>query len=139
MPTAPVVDGIDPATDRGDGLQVILEVAAIVELGLERRPETLLLGIVPTHPGAPHREPHIQFFSNPGHLPNHLSVEQIRYGLSNMRNPLLASHATHLLPYRGLGSGIPRALKAWPSIELVDDCAGNQFRAIIPRPSAGSG
>ena len=75
--------------------------------------------------------------SNPGHLPNHLTVEQIRYGLSNMRNPLLASHATHLLPYRGLGSGIPRALKAWPSIELVDDRAGNQFKAIIPRPSAG--
>jgi len=74
---------------------------------------------------------------NPGYLPNHLTVEQIRYGLSNMRNPLLASHATHLLPYRGLGSGIPRALKAWPSIELVDDRAGNRFRAIIPRPGAG--
>lgn len=72
--------------------------------------------------------------SNPGHLPNHLSVEQIRYGLSNMRNPLLASHATHLLPYRGLGSGIPRALQAWPSIELVDDRLANQFKAIIPRP-----
>ena len=71
---------------------------------------------------------------NPGHLPNHLNVEQIRYGLSNMRNPLLASHATHLLPYRGLGSGIPRALKAWPGIELVDDRAGNQFKAIIRRP-----
>lgn len=71
--------------------------------------------------------------SNPGHLPNHLSVEQIRYGLSNMRNPLLASHATHLLPYRGLGSGIPRALKAWPGIELVDDRLGHQFKAIIPR------
>ena len=74
---------------------------------------------------------------NPGHLPNHLTVEQIRYGLSNMRNPLLASHATHLLPYRGLGSGIPRALKAWPSIELVDDRAGNRFMAIISRPVAG--
>ncbi len=71
---------------------------------------------------------------NPGHLPNHLTVEQIRYGLSNMRNPLLASHATHLLPYRGLGSGIPRALRAWPNIELVDDRAGNQFKAIIRRP-----
>ena len=73
---------------------------------------------------------------NPGHLPNHLNVEQIRYGLSNMRNPLLASHATHLLPYRGLGSGIPRALKAWPGIELVDDRAGNQFKAIIRRSGA---
>lgn len=75
--------------------------------------------------------------SNPGHLPNHLSVEQIRYGLSNMRNPLLASHATHLLPYRGLGSGIPRALKTWPGIELVDDRLGHQFKAIIPRLAQG--
>ena len=74
---------------------------------------------------------------NPGHLPNHLTVEQIRYGLSNMRNPLLASHATHLLPYRGLGSGIPRAFKAWPNIELVDDRAGNRFKAIIRRPVGG--
>lgn len=76
--------------------------------------------------------------SNPGHLPNHLNVEQIRFGLSNMRNPLLASHATHLLPYRGLGSGIPRALHAWPSIELVDDRVGNQFKTVIPRPVAGN-
>ncbi|MBS1224432.1 MAG: transcriptional regulator, partial [Proteobacteria bacterium] len=75
--------------------------------------------------------------SNPSHLPNHLNVEQIRYGLSNMRNPLLASHATHLLPYRGLGSGIPRAFKAWPSIELVDDRAGNQFKTIIRQPFGG--
>ena len=75
--------------------------------------------------------------SNPGHLPNHLTVEQIRYGLSNLRNPLLASHATHLLPYRGLGSGIPRAFKTSPSIELVADRASNQFKAIIPRPVAG--
>lgn len=71
--------------------------------------------------------------SNPGHLPNHLNVEQIRYGLSNMRNPLLASHATHLLPYRGLGSGIPRAFNACPQLELMDDRVGNQFKAIIPR------
>lgn len=77
--------------------------------------------------------------SNPGHLPNHLNVEQLRFGLSNMRNPLLASHATHLLPYRGLGSGIPRALHAWPSIELVDDRVGNQFKVIIPRPATGHG
>lgn len=71
---------------------------------------------------------------SPGHLPNHLTPEQIRYGVSNMRNPALVFHATYLLPYRGLGSGIPRALRAYPNIELVDDRAGNQFKAIIQRP-----
>lgn len=50
---------------------------------------------------------------SPGHLPNHLDTEQIRFGLSNLRNPALASHAFHLLPYRGLESGIPRVIAAW--------------------------
>ncbi len=71
---------------------------------------------------------------SPGHLPNHLNVEQIRYGLSNLRNPALASHAFHILPYRGLGSGIPRATAAWADLELIDDRQGNQFKAIVRRP-----
>lgn len=71
---------------------------------------------------------------SPGHLPNHLDAEQIRFGLSNLRNPALASHAFRLLPYRGLGSGIPRAMAAWPEIELIDDRRGNQFKAIVKRP-----
>jgi predicted HTH transcriptional regulator len=72
---------------------------------------------------------------SPGHLPNHLDTEQIRYGLSNLRNPALASHAFHLLPYRGLGSGIPRATEAWPDIDLINDPRGNQFKAIVMRPA----
>lgn len=71
---------------------------------------------------------------SPGHLPNHLDTEQIRYGLSNLRNPALASHAFHLLPYRGQGSGIPRATAAWPNIELIDDRRGNQFKVVVMRP-----
>ncbi|MFM7559387.1 MAG: hypothetical protein ACKO5O_04920, partial [Cylindrospermopsis raciborskii] len=64
----------------------------------------------------------------------HLDTEQIRFGLSNLRNPALASHAFHLLPYRGLGSGIPRATAAWPEIEFIDDRRGNQFKTIVRRP-----
>lgn len=70
---------------------------------------------------------------SPGHLPNHLDTEQIRYGLSNLRNPALASHAFHILPYQGLGSGIPRIIEAWPQIEFQDDRRGNQFRVTIRR------
>ncbi len=51
-----------------------------------------------------------------------------------MRNPILASFAAKLLPYRGLGSGLLRALRAWPQIELIDDRAGNLFKAIVTRP-----
>ncbi len=70
---------------------------------------------------------------SPGHLPNSLNVDQVRTGVSNMRNPTLATHAARLLPYRGLGSGILRSLKAWPDVEFFDDREGNQFRVIIQR------
>ncbi|MBW8830833.1 MAG: putative DNA binding domain-containing protein [Burkholderiales bacterium] len=73
---------------------------------------------------------------SPGHLPNNLTVENIKAGNSNMRNPILASFAAKLLPYRGLGSGLLRALRAWPQIELIDDRAGNLFEAIVVLPSA---
>ena len=75
---------------------------------------------------------------SPGHLPNNLTVENIKAGNSNMRNPILASFATKLLPYRGLGSGLLRALRAWPEIELIDDRAGNLFKAIVARPRIDS-
>ena len=74
---------------------------------------------------------------SPGHLPNTLTVEKIRLGNSIIRNPILVSHAAKgLLPYRGLGSGVPRALESWPDIEFVDDREGNQFKATLYR-SAG--
>ncbi|MBF0675109.1 RNA-binding domain-containing protein [Pseudomonas sp.] len=76
---------------------------------------------------------------SPGHLPDVLDTEKIRYGLSNRRNPTLTSHAVHILPYRGLGTGIPRAIDAWPKIELYDDRQGNQFKVVIQRPMEEKG
>ena len=70
---------------------------------------------------------------SPGHLPNNLTVENIKAGNSNIRNPVLASFAYHILPYRGIGSGIVRALASYPAIEFVDDRDGNQFKCIIKR------
>lgn len=72
---------------------------------------------------------------SPGHLPNNLTVDNVLSGISNIRNPILASFAAKgLLPYRGLGSGIVRALAAWSDITLDDDRDGNQFVAVINRP-----
>lgn len=62
---------------------------------------------------------------SPGHLPDSLSVEDLRQGKTNRQNPTLTEHAFRVLPYRGLGSGIPRALEEWPRIDLVDDVRGN--------------
>jgi ATP-dependent DNA helicase RecG len=72
---------------------------------------------------------------SPGHLTNNLTINNIKNGISNIRNPILVSHAIHLLPYRGLGSGIRRAYKAWKAMELIDDREANQFKVIINRPS----
>ena len=74
---------------------------------------------------------------NPGCLPNGLSVENIKWGNSAIRNPIIASFAAKILPYRGLGSGIIRALREQPNIELVNDVDGEQFKVIIPRPELG--
>nr|VFK33330.1 MAG: ATP-dependent DNA helicase RecG [Candidatus Kentron sp. MB]VFK35931.1 MAG: ATP-dependent DNA helicase RecG [Candidatus Kentron sp. MB]VFK77562.1 MAG: ATP-dependent DNA helicase RecG [Candidatus Kentron sp. MB] len=76
---------------------------------------------------------------SPGHLPNNLTVENIKRGNSNIRNPQ-ASHATKILHYRASasgignsGSGIIRALRAHPDIDLEDDRAGNRFTVTIWR------
>jgi ATP-dependent DNA helicase RecG len=71
---------------------------------------------------------------SPGHLPNNLTVEKIRTGNSNIRNPILVSFvAKGLLPYHGLGSGIKRALSSWPDIEFSDDRDGCLFTATVYR------
>jgi len=36
--------------------------------------------------------------ASPGHLPDSLSVEAIRQGRTNRRNPTLTEHAAQLLP-----------------------------------------
>ncbi len=71
---------------------------------------------------------------SPGHLPDNLTVEKILAGNSNIRNPILVSYvAKGLLPYHGLGSGIKRALDAWPRIDFTDDRDGCLFTATVHR------
>jgi len=72
---------------------------------------------------------------SPGSLPNHLNVENIINGNSVMRNPLLASYGTKILPYSGIGSGIPRILKTHPATEFINDINGEQFTIILKRPA----
>jgi ATP-dependent DNA helicase RecG len=75
---------------------------------------------------------------SPGHLPNNLTVEKIRTGNSNIRNPILVSYiAKGLLPYHGLGSGIKRALENWSNIEFSDDRDGCLFTATVHRKPVG--
>ncbi|MFO7750505.1 MAG: putative DNA binding domain-containing protein [Desulfobacteraceae bacterium] len=74
---------------------------------------------------------------SPGHLPDNLTVEKIRTGNAGIRNPILVSYvAKGLLPYHGLGSGIKRALAAWPQIDFADDRDGCLFTATVHRKPA---
>lgn len=68
---------------------------------------------------------------SPGKLPNSLSVEQIRRGVRRSRNVLLASFAPDLLNYRGVGSGILRALHVWHDIEWRNDVAAEELIVTI--------
>jgi ATP-dependent DNA helicase RecG len=45
----------------------------------------------------------------------------------------LKSAAKGLLPYHGLGSGIKRALEAWPLLDFNDDRDGCLFTATVHR------
>jgi ATP-dependent DNA helicase RecG len=71
---------------------------------------------------------------SPGCLPNNLTIEKILTGNSIIRNPILVSYiAKGLLPYRGIGSGIIRALKFWHKIIFENDLEGNQFKVTVLR------
>ena len=72
---------------------------------------------------------------SPGKLHNNLTVEKIKRGVSVKRNHTLASFAFDLIPYRGIGSGIIRALQHYPHIEFINDVEIDQFKAIIKRPA----
>lgn len=75
---------------------------------------------------------------SPGSLPNSLTIENIKYGNAVVRNNLVVSFSSKLMKYRGLGSGIRRALREQPNLNLIDDKDGDRFMAVIPRPSADS-
>ena len=46
----------------------------------------------------------------PGCIAGGYSVEEVMFGNSFARNPLMANFCAKTMPYRGLGSGIPRVL-----------------------------
>jgi ATP-dependent DNA helicase RecG len=70
---------------------------------------------------------------SPGAIPNNLTIENIRNGESVFRNSFLVSFAVKELPYRGIGTGISRALAAVKDIEFESSHSNNQFVVRIPR------
>jgi len=72
---------------------------------------------------------------SPGKLPNILTVEKIKKGVSIRRNQTLSSFAFDVLNFRGIGSGILRALKAYPKIDFENQEHVDQIKAIVFRES----
>ena len=70
---------------------------------------------------------------SPGSLPNHLNLEKIKFGVSVPRNPVLFSHATKEIPYRGIGTGIKRALELQEDIVFENDEDGFFFKTTFKR------
>ncbi|RHI90268.1 hypothetical protein DW150_11800 [Phocaeicola vulgatus] len=70
---------------------------------------------------------------SPGCLPDGLTVESIKLGSAVVRNPFIANFCAKTMPYRGLGSGIIRALQEEPNIKSINEPAGMQFISIIDR------
>lgn len=70
---------------------------------------------------------------NPGCLADGQTIDEILLGNSDPRNPQLAQFGSKTMPYRGLGSGIPRVMSEKCEVELIDRQEGNQFIARIWR------
>ncbi len=71
---------------------------------------------------------------SPGKLPNTLTIDNIKIGTSIPRNPILFTNARYVLPFVGVGSGIPRAFENSPDLELINDTDRELFISIIKRP-----
>ena len=70
---------------------------------------------------------------SPGCLPNSLTVEQVKSGSSIPRNPILHGLASRIMPYRGIGTGIRRAIRLYPHIEIDNSSARNELRVVLTR------
>jgi len=78
---------------------------------------------------------------SPGKLPNTATIETIKVGIQIVRNPILVSFVPKLeIPYRGLGSGIPRMIEECskaklPEPEFIEDKITETFKVVFYRPT----
>ena len=70
---------------------------------------------------------------NPGCIMGGHSIEEVMLRNSFARNPLMANFCAKTMPYRGLGSGIPRVLSEDSHVKFIDSKDGNLFTVCIYR------
>lgn len=74
---------------------------------------------------------------NSGALYGGINVKDLMLGVSKQRNPMMASLSGRTMIYRGLGSGILRALKENVKIDFNNEESANQFKVTIWRSNEG--
>lgn len=67
---------------------------------------------------------------NPGCIMGGHSIEEVMPCNSFARNPLMANFCAKTMPYRGLGSGIPRVLSEDSHVKFIDSKDGNLFTVL---------
>jgi predicted HTH transcriptional regulator len=70
---------------------------------------------------------------SPGILPDGVTEESIKLGISVPRNKLLFENAKDILPYTGIGSGIMRAMQNYDKILFKNDFEREEFITTIVR------
>jgi predicted HTH transcriptional regulator len=76
---------------------------------------------------------------SPGILPDSVTEESIKQGISKPRNQLLFDNAKYLLPYTGIGSGIIRAMKSYDPITFENNYTKEEFIVTILRQEIAEG
>lgn len=70
---------------------------------------------------------------SPGGLPRGVDIDSIKYGKTCQRNSLTASFCAKAMDYRGLGTGIMRAIKEEKENISFENDEGSQFKVVISR------
>ena len=70
---------------------------------------------------------------SPGILPDSVTEENIKEGISVPRNKLLFDNAKFLLPYTGIGSGIMRVLQSYDKISFKNNLLTEEFVITMMR------
>ena len=70
---------------------------------------------------------------SPGTLPSGMTIDDLKLGNTIQRNHLIAMFCSKTMQYRGLGTGILRAMREESGIEFENSDRGNQFKVIFHR------
>lgn len=69
--------------------------------------------------------------TSPGSLPNSLTLTEAQNGIRRSRNPIIEEIGQSLMQYKGHGTGLKRAMKLCPRLELENNVSQNVFIARI--------